>query len=59
MWALAFGDGAAAWLFLVPSLAVLRGCLYQAPPDPTHDSLRHVAQPERGRSNRPASRLQD
>lgn len=48
-----------AWLFLVPSLAVLRGCLYQAPADPTHDSLRPVAQPERGRSNRPASRLLD
>ena len=48
-----------AWLFLVPSLAVLRGCLYQAPADPTHDSLRPGAQPERGRSNRPATRLLD
>jgi len=34
-----------AWLLLVPSLAVLRGCLRQSPQDPSHDSLQHVAQP--------------
>ena len=48
-----------AWLLLVPSLAVLRGCLQQRPSDPSHDSLRHVAQPERSRTMRPAERLQD
>jgi hypothetical protein len=48
-----------AWLLLVPSLAALRGCLHQRPPDPSHDSLRHVAQPERSRTIRRAARLQD
>jgi len=48
-----------AWLLLLSSLAALRGCLHQRPPDPSHDSLQHVAQPERSRTLRPAMRLRD
>jgi hypothetical protein len=47
------------WLFLFVAVVGLRACLSQGAPEPSRESMRNHAQPERNLHMRPAMRLRD
>jgi hypothetical protein len=47
------------WFFLLVAVVGLRACLSQGAPEPSQESLRNLAQPERNLHMAPAMRLRD